>query len=277
MKTKKYYLVLAVSTGILCIWVPAKRGPSALGQIELPLNHDKPFLIGRAYPTLADIEELYVDIMPRVAEPNQHLLIWKEIGTKVKHKIIEAGIKVANANEGGYTRRILFIPQLRVDVDMITLDNSEQCVFRTQTSLSRAVRLRKQREPFYLFKADVWKVQPVMQVASVHSMPTVVSNKVLQQVEAFIQAYIEANPPGKQAAGAKTGNTVSPTSPKEVSKRPAEQAVAKYKYVASKNSEVFHKPECRWAKKISPKNLVGYNSTDEATKAGKRPCKLCKP
>ncbi len=65
--------------------------------------------------------------------------------------------------------------------------------------------------------------------------------------------------------------------PGEPLKLPGKRAVAEYKYVASKNSEVFHKPQCRWAKKISKRNLVGYNSTDEAVKAGKRPCKLCKP
>jgi methylphosphotriester-DNA--protein-cysteine methyltransferase len=49
------------------------------------------------------------------------------------------------------------------------------------------------------------------------------------------------------------------------------------KYVASKNSAVFHKPDCRWAKNISAGNLVGYSSREEATNSGKRPCKTCKP
>jgi len=56
-----------------------------------------------------------------------------------------------------------------------------------------------------------------------------------------------------------------------------EQIMAEYEYVASKNSNVFHKPDCRWAKKISSENLVGYNSREEAIKAGKRPCRWCKP
>ena len=54
-------------------------------------------------------------------------------------------------------------------------------------------------------------------------------------------------------------------------------ARAEYKYVASQSSKVFHKPECRWATRIKPENLVGYNSKDEVIKAGKRPCKQCKP
>jgi len=50
-----------------------------------------------------------------------------------------------------------------------------------------------------------------------------------------------------------------------------------WKYVASKRSEVFHHPDCKWAKKISPKNLIGFKSKEEAIKSGRRPCESCKP
>lgn len=53
--------------------------------------------------------------------------------------------------------------------------------------------------------------------------------------------------------------------------------IAEYAYVASVNSEVFHQPNCRWAKKISPRNLVGFKTREEAIKSGRRPCKVCKP
>ena len=48
-------------------------------------------------------------------------------------------------------------------------------------------------------------------------------------------------------------------------------------YVASVNREPFHKPSCRWAEKISDKNLQTFQTRDEAIKAGHRPCKVCKP
>ena len=48
-------------------------------------------------------------------------------------------------------------------------------------------------------------------------------------------------------------------------------------YVASKNSQVFHKAGCKSAAKISEKNLVHYNSRDEAIQAGKKPCHECNP
>ena len=48
-------------------------------------------------------------------------------------------------------------------------------------------------------------------------------------------------------------------------------------YVASKNSEVFHKAGCNSAAKISAKNIVSYSSRDQAIQAGKKPCSECNP
>lgn len=48
-------------------------------------------------------------------------------------------------------------------------------------------------------------------------------------------------------------------------------------YVASKNSKVFHRPGCRYAKIISDGNLVRFNSKAEAMQTGRRTCKTCSP
>lgn len=48
-------------------------------------------------------------------------------------------------------------------------------------------------------------------------------------------------------------------------------------YIASKNSGVFHRPDCKSAAKISAKNIIRYASRDEAIQAGKKPCHECKP
>jgi len=291
MKTKKHYLFLAVVISILCLWVPDKRSPSALGQIELPLNHDEPFLIGRANPELAGVDKLHVAILPSGAEPSRDGLVWTELEAKAINKFNQAGIKLTRAIAGS----ILNIPELSVDIDMLKLEDSQQYVFRIQTLLSRAVYLAKEHEitsssePELILKPDVWKKDSPMRAVSEENMPAMVTGVVLRQVEYFIEAYLAANttlrssslrgtnPPGVQRTDVKTGGTVPPITPKKPSRLSGKQAVAESKYVASKNSEVFHRPQCRWAKKISPKNLVDYNSRDEATKAGKRPCKQCKP
>jgi len=52
---------------------------------------------------------------------------------------------------------------------------------------------------------------------------------------------------------------------------------ADYKYVGSKKSDKYHYPDCKWAKKIKPENLVTFKSAEEALKAGYVPCKVCRP
>ncbi len=50
-----------------------------------------------------------------------------------------------------------------------------------------------------------------------------------------------------------------------------------WKYVASKNSKVFHRLDCKWAKRISPKNAIGFKNREEAIRSGRRPCRSCRP
>ncbi len=265
---EEYGLIFIVATSILCA--------PALAEVESPLSLDEPFLIDRPHPTLVDIDELCVDAIGCITEPNEYIPIWREIESKVNHKINGAGIKVTNTDEQGYAARSLFIPQLRVDIETFRFDDSTQCVLRVQTSLSRAVHLGKQNGDSFLFKADVWKTEPVMQPASVQDMPTVVSNVVLKQIEAFIIAWHDANLPNKAISN--MSDIVTSEIPLEMkSGSDVKPSVAEYKYVTSKNSEVFHKPDCRFARIISPDNLVGYSNRDEAISAGKRPCKTCKP
>ena len=121
-----------------------------------------------------------------------------------------------------------------------------------------------------LFNPTYWKQDPL----------TVAKTGLAKMKAAVNQALgvsITAKPPSGQFPNAGTSEADSLTATEPRTKPGARSAVAKYKYVASKNSKIFHKPECSWAKRIKPENLVGYNSRDEAMKAGKRPCKLCKP
>lgn len=47
--------------------------------------------------------------------------------------------------------------------------------------------------------------------------------------------------------------------------------------VASVLREPFHKPTCKWAKKIHTENLIGWDSREDAIADGHRPCKICQP
>jgi len=48
-------------------------------------------------------------------------------------------------------------------------------------------------------------------------------------------------------------------------------------YVGSKNSNKYHYPWCKWAKKISSSNLVVFKSKQDATSKRYIPCKVCRP
>lgn len=50
-----------------------------------------------------------------------------------------------------------------------------------------------------------------------------------------------------------------------------------YKYIGSKNSEVYHYLNCSGTAKILDKNKVYFNSAAEAIADGRRPCAICTP
>ena len=63
----------------------------------------------------------------------------------------------------------------------------------------------------------------------------------------------------------------------KASSPPATIQKKQWKYVASKNSRVFHRFDCKWAKRVSPKNLIGFKDREEAVKSGRRACRSCRP
>jgi methylphosphotriester-DNA--protein-cysteine methyltransferase len=52
---------------------------------------------------------------------------------------------------------------------------------------------------------------------------------------------------------------------------------ADYKYVGSAKSNKYYYPNCEWAAKINPDNLVTFKSAKEALDARYVPCKVCRP
>ncbi|MCK9565469.1 MAG: thermonuclease family protein [Methanothrix sp.] len=53
--------------------------------------------------------------------------------------------------------------------------------------------------------------------------------------------------------------------------------IADKKFVGSTESDKYHYPECRWAKKISPDNEIWFSSSEDAKSKGYVPCKVCHP
>jgi len=48
-------------------------------------------------------------------------------------------------------------------------------------------------------------------------------------------------------------------------------------FIASKESDKFHKPDCIYAKKIKDENKIYFLTRDAAISAGYKPCKRCNP
>ena len=261
MKIKTYYLILAIVAVSFCAAVPCRA--------KQPLPVDKPLLINQPHPALAGIDKLNVVVLQYGAKPDKDIPVFKQIETDVKEKLRRAGIELDTLTADN----ISSIPELRIYVSSLSLEDSQQRIFHIRTALARAVCLKNEQNP--VFKADIWQADPVMQAVLAENISAKITDVILKQVEGFIYAYKATNSAAKQSSEAKISESDSPAAPENQAKAGTESAAAGF--LASKSSAIFHKPECRWAKNISEGNLVSYTSKDEAIKAGKRPCKSCNP
>ena len=69
------------------------------------------------------------------------------------------------------------------------------------------------------------------------------------------------------------------TSAQETPAQGANNAVdeSKGKYVASSESDKYHTPNCRWAKKIIEENAIWFDTAEAAQKSGYSACGTCNP
>jgi len=263
MKIKTYYLILAIAAVSFCSAVPCRAEQSPSGE--------KPVLINQPHPAFAGIDKLNVVVLRYGANQDIDAPVFKQLETNVKEKLRQAGIKLDTPT----AENILSIPELRIYLSTLSIEDLQQHVFQIRTALARAVCLKEERNP--IFKADIWQAAPVMLTIPAENMPEKITDVVLEQVEGFINIFKATNPTGTKSSDPGIKETASSKIPDKQHQTDANSAISEHKYVASKSSDVFHKPDCRWAKNISEENLVTYKSRDEAIKAGKRPCKTCNP
>ncbi len=255
-------MILAIVTGILC--------GSVTGDTQSPADKpappaDRPTPPVQTNPALVGIQQLYVIVVP----------LYAELGAQVEQRVAETAIMVLPAPSLGEPFIAGSIAELRINIDLLGPVNVQRYVYRVQTSV--AVDVRPQVDAPVAVRSNVWTVGATVQPASPQDEFAAVSNLVMEQVEAFISAWLTANRQAGLVPEADRSGAVSPAAASQRARPEARPTAAKYQYVSSKYSKIFHKPDCRWAKRILPKNLVGYNSREEAVKAGKRPCKICKP
>ncbi|MHC4187374.1 MAG: hypothetical protein ACYSRQ_04195, partial [Planctomycetota bacterium] len=195
---------------------------------------------------------------------------------KVKQKFYDADIDILLRPISNEQPNASILPVLQIYINSIDLKETEQAVFHIQTVFKTKVCLDE--KPLRYIKADVWKTKPVMKAVSLTQIPAAITDEVLEQVQAFIFAYNAANP---KHAESENKNVLSTQRPVELSPGKAAPAVLSQpthsRFIASKNSKVFHNSECQWVQKIKSENLVIYNSRQHVINAGKRPCEICKP
>ncbi len=191
-------------------------------------------------------------------------------GKTVEKQIEGAGIKVLSKTLWSKTPGRC---QLRVTVHVYKPSDFETFIYNLRLCFVQTVTL--ERSPQTTVDATTWELTWLA-----HGPKNKLAETVRESLEAMVDSFIKdhrtANPqPGEQSASAGGGETGTPANAPAVPNSGSE--TTEQKYIASKSSSVFHKPDCRWAQNISSTNLVTYKSKDEAAKDGKRPCKLCNP
>ncbi|MBN1805995.1 MAG: hypothetical protein JW837_12160, partial [Sedimentisphaerales bacterium] len=148
------------------------------------------------------------------------------------------------------------------------------CATHSQSSLARKVYLRNPRA---VLKSEVWRVDVPIRFSSPDSAKDAIMAEVTKQAEAFAEQW-KLSQTGKVQSTENPDKTDSATSAAEKYNNNAQkEEPVKYLYVASKNSKVFHRADCRSAQNISDRNLIGFESREQAIGSGRRPCKICNP
>lgn len=253
MKTERYFSASVVFAVILCVPV--------LGNIQM-LKTSERQQINRSWGVLNNLDTIdIVNMTVSCPDPNKDAEFWNELYNTAIAKFPES-IRMRptfrSNRDNIYTIRI----------DILGFEDCPNYAARVQSSLTSGVSVKNGWA-----LAEVWATAPSMKVVQIQNLHEAVSAMVLEQVEEFISDYQKANPPNKRPSDS---NDISEAAEEQV--KPAAKSIpAEYKYVASKNSKVFHKPECSSAKRIIQENLIGYSTREEAINAGKKPCKQCNP
>ena len=218
-------------------------------------------------PALAGIKELSVILTPADSEPNTDVMKQANVKAEVISRLYDAGFKIGRSSADA--------PELNIKLTVLKFESIEQYVVSVRTSLVRSVTLMNGDEQLSVV-ADVWKMDSGIRIIAAERIVDEVPAIVREQVQAFIASC----PPMVSVEKKPDVNQPRPQSRKasvDKDTKPVKQQAVEATFVASKNSQIFHKASCPSAKRISPNNLVSYATRDEAIAAGKRPCERCNP
>lgn len=217
---------------------------------------------------LAGTDRLDVVLSLRGAAPDVHRLNAPKLKAQVVERLDTARIGPGRTGTGSAVRLV-------VRIEITPVLNGSMCVSRVQVAVTRPVVLSGSQN--LRVPAEVWQGRPVLEVVARTGLAEAISTAVSNEVDAFVAACRAA----RSSAAPSPGDGQAVLVPSETGSASADPhgspPTAAYPFVSSRNSQVFHRRDCRWAQNIASGNLVGYKSREEAVQAGKRPCKTCKP
>ncbi|MHC4359579.1 MAG: hypothetical protein ACYSYU_07675 [Planctomycetota bacterium] len=259
---KKHHLILIVIAAGLLLPAAGEAQPSQSNQQLRP---------GRINPPLTGMKEVRLVIVPHNIGTYDNQFFLEQLRKETEKRLSNSGIITAPDIYATIAKQPENVFELRIEIDRLQIAERQTVLFRSRTALLLNVLLQKY--PRRLSRAEVWVLGGTIQPTSEENIPSAITDLVMAQIEAFISAYRQANPDMFPAPKAKD---VSVTAKKQA-KSAAKSIEVECKYVSSSGSKIFHKADCRAAKRILAKNLISYQSREKAIKAGRRPCKLCKP
>jgi len=255
MKTKNHFLVLVIAVVIFPAFVLAadKAASPDKGAISIWVN-----------PAFSGLDGLSVFVAEPYLENDPDPGVWARLEKNIKKKISTSNPQLKKLI-GNSRKNDSGLPQLQIVIDNLNPDGKTDLLFRVETSLM--VEFVVDRQQKQALEAKVWGLCDTARVSSAKLIPTAVSGVALKHTDEFIKKWLAANPEFN----------VTPPKLTPAKKPNDKDQPVQFKFVASKNSRVFHLPSCRFAGRIKPQNLISYKTRGEALKDGKRPCKRCKP
>ncbi|MBN2181794.1 MAG: hypothetical protein JW715_07750 [Sedimentisphaerales bacterium] len=194
---------------------------------------------------------------------------WEDLKTLQEQKLKEADLNVSSDKNITHSKTGV---EIVVDVELLKVPDANLFAVRIETVMARQMLLATGSDQILIMSIPL--VTQGIKFVSEHELSDSIENSVSGHIDQFLRNY-QATKSLREKKDAQTGHAAAEVN--QPAQAVQQTQVTRDVYVASKNSEVFHKPGCRWAQNISGENRLTYNSRDEAINAGKRPCKSCNP
>jgi len=238
---------------------PPKLAESSLEQLSLKGRKQKVFNIS--------ILGLLVVILGGLA----FLIVQTQLG----HGRLDTGMLIIRGKDGAQRARL---SELDGQLSLCLLDNNGKTRVRAFFDSSGKLvicRLDEMLQNPAEIKMGAGG-EPLLRQAKEPASPSAAGS---QAAPRYDQKVAPAGDTASETAGPQTQAAVSapPETPAQEggSKTPVPNQTIKY--VGCKTSNKYHYPDCKWAKQILPKGMIGFKSVKEAKEKGYIPCPVCKP